>query len=93
MSDFMKIESSHDKPLSIYELNVTVSNHFKVDPQFTGVYVRGEISNFTTNAKSNHSYFTLKDERAQIGALMFSFNSAKLQFKPENGMNGGVILD
>ena len=56
----MKIESSKEKPLSVYELNVMVSNHFKVDPQFAGIYVRGEISNFTTNSKSKHSYFTLK---------------------------------
>ena len=82
----MKIESSRDKPLSIYELNVMVSNHFKVDPQYSGIVVRGEISNFTMNSKSKHSYFTLKDENAQISALMFSFNSFKLQFKPENGM-------
>ena len=86
MSSFMKIESTRDKPLSIYELNVMVSNHFKVDPQYSGVFVRGEISNYTMNAKSKHSYFTLKDENAQISALMFSFNSTKLQFKPENGM-------
>ena len=86
MSNPFKIESSRDKPLSIYELNVIVSNHFKIDPQFSGIFVRGEISNFTTNSKSKHSYFTLKDENAQIGALIFSFNSFKMHFKPENGM-------
>ena len=82
----VKLESSFEKPLGIKELNTFVANHFKVDPQFSGVFVRGEISNFTTNSKSNHSYFTLKDEGAQIGALMFSFNSAKMFFRPENGM-------
>ena len=82
----MKLVSSFEQPLSIQELNTFVANHFKVDPQFSGVYVRGEISNYTTNSKSNHSYFTLKDEGAQIGALMFSFNSSKMMFRPENGM-------
>lgn len=82
----MKLESSFETPLSIMQLNAYVANHLKVDPQFSGLFVRGEISNFTTNSKSKHSYFTLKDEGAQIGALMFSFNSAKMKFRPENGM-------
>lgn len=82
----MKLESSADSPLSVTELNAFVANYLKVDPQFSGVFVRGEISNFTTNSKSGHSYFTLKDEGAQIGALLFSFNSARMVFRPENGM-------
>ncbi len=82
----MKLESSFETPLSIMELNAYVANHLKADPQFSGLFVRGEISNFTTNSKSKHSYFTLKDEGSQIGALMFSFNSARMKFKPENGM-------
>ena len=82
----MDLVSTFEKPLSVLELNSFVANQLKTDPRFSGVFVRGEISNFTTNSKSHHSYFTLKDEGAQIGALMFAFNSAKMVFRPENGM-------
>lgn len=50
------------------------------------IYVSGEISNFTHYYRSGHMYFTLKDEKSQIKAVMFSSYAAKLRFKPENGM-------
>ncbi|MCD7873377.1 MAG: exodeoxyribonuclease VII large subunit [Clostridiales bacterium] len=51
------------------------------------IYICGEISNFTNYYRSGHLYFTLKDERSQIKAVMFSSSAGKLKFEPENGMS------
>lgn len=50
------------------------------------IYICGEISNFKHYYQSGHMYFTLKDERSQLKAVMFSSDNYKLKFKPENGM-------
>jgi exodeoxyribonuclease VII large subunit len=49
------------------------------------VHVRGEISNFKQHS-SGHMYFTLKDDKARILAVMFSSQSRAMKFSPENGM-------
>jgi len=49
------------------------------------IWVEGEISNYTHHT-SGHLYFTLKDDCAQIGAVMFRFYAAYLKFIPEEGM-------
>lgn len=60
-----------------------------VEENFTQVLVEGEISNFTIPA-SGHFYFSLKDEGAQLRAVMFRGQARLLAFRPENGMR--VIL-
>ena len=49
------------------------------------MFVKGEISNFKQHS-SGHMYFTLKDEKARILAVMFSSYNKKMKFTPENGM-------
>ena len=48
-------------------------------------WVVGEISNARV-APSKHLYFTLKDGRSAISAVMFSSASRKLRFRLEDGM-------
>ncbi|NLB54992.1 MAG: exodeoxyribonuclease VII large subunit, partial [Lentisphaerae bacterium] len=48
-------------------------------------WVEGEISNLRRPA-SGHLYFTLKDDSAQISAVMFKGSQFTLPFKPEDGM-------
>jgi len=50
------------------------------------VWIYGEISNFNIPS-SGHFYFTIKDEHAQINAVMFRNQNRNLKFKPEDGMN------
>ena len=52
---------------------------------FFDVYVVGEISNFIRQ-HSGHWYYSLKDEEAQISAVMFRGANRKMRFMPENGM-------
>ena len=49
------------------------------------IWIYGEISNFNIPA-SGHFYFTVKDENAQINAVMFRNQNRSLKFKPEDGI-------
>jgi exodeoxyribonuclease VII large subunit len=50
------------------------------------VWIYGEISNFNIPS-SGHFYFTVKDEHAQINAVMFRNQNRNLKFKPEDGIS------
>jgi exodeoxyribonuclease VII large subunit len=47
--------------------------------------VQAEISNFKPHS-SGHFYFSLKDAKAQISAIMFRGHNSKLKFKPHDGL-------
>ncbi|MBT2698257.1 exodeoxyribonuclease VII large subunit [Bacillus sp. ISL-40] len=71
--------------LSVNALTKYIKRKFDADPHLRDVHVRGEISNFKQHS-SGHMYFTLKDEKARILAVMFSSQSRTMKFTPENGM-------
>jgi exodeoxyribonuclease VII large subunit len=73
------------KYLSVLALTKYIKRKFDADPHLQDVHVRGEISNFKQHS-SGHMYFTLKDEKARILAVMFSSQSRTMKFLPENGM-------
>jgi exodeoxyribonuclease VII large subunit len=56
-----------------------------LETKFDFVWVEGEISNFRAPL-SGHYYMALKDEKAQIKAVMFRPQSRYLKFLPEDGM-------
>ena len=56
-----------------------------LEATFPNITLEGEISNYRPNA-SGHLYFTLKDEGAQISAVMFRGRAASLAFAPKDGM-------
>ena len=61
----------------------------QLEREYSDVWVEGEISNFRAQ-DSGHLYFTLKDQDAQIRAVMFRSQARLLRFRPENGMQ--VVL-
>ena len=69
--------------LSVSELSEIIKGTLesRLDP----FWVIGEISNFRV-PPSGHFYCTLKDEKSQIGAVMFRRQGQALSFVPENGM-------
>jgi exodeoxyribonuclease VII large subunit len=71
--------------LSVNALTKYIKRKFDADPHLRDVHVRGEISNYKQHS-SGHMYFTLKDEKARILAVMFSSQSRTMKFAPENGM-------
>jgi len=57
-----------------------------VEERFPAVWVEGEISNFKVYG-SGHAYFTLKDEGAQIRAVLFRNRTRRLRFEPADGQH------
>lgn len=55
-----------------------------LESSFHTIKIEGEISNFRPSS-AGHIYFTLKDENAQIKAVMFRGASFSLDFKPKDG--------
>lgn len=72
--------------LSVSQLNFYIKSLFDSDSKLNDLLIQGEISNFTDHYKSGHLYFSLKDENSVVKAVMFSGNTKRLRFMPENGM-------
>ena len=77
--------SSEDKYLTVTALTKYIKRKFDYDPYLERIFLTGEISNFR-NRPNSHQYFSLKDEKSKISAIMFKGNYAKLKFQPEEGM-------
>ena len=79
--------------LSVSELTARIKEQLEV--AFPAVWVEGEISNLRTPG-SGHAYFTLKDETAQLRAVLFRNRGRRIRFEPEDGMKvlafGGLDL-
>ena len=70
--------------LSVTALTQYLKRKFDADPYLAKVYLTGEISNY--RKRVGNQYFSLKDDHAKIGALMFRNAFSKLQFNLEEGM-------
>ena len=57
-----------------------------VEDTFGHVRVRGEISGYRGPHSSGHSYFSLKDDRARIDAIIWKGQNSKLAHTPEEGL-------
>jgi exodeoxyribonuclease VII large subunit len=71
------------KFLSVTELNELIKG--TLEARLDSLWVQGEISNFRV-PPSGHYYFTLKDDKSQICAVMFRRQGGGLRFLPENGL-------
>jgi exodeoxyribonuclease VII, large subunit len=71
--------------LTVSELNKYIKDLFSNDIVLSGLWVKGEISNFK-NHYSGHLYFTIKDDKSLLKCVMFKSNAANLKFVPEDGM-------
>ena len=70
--------------LSVSELTARLKD--LIERGFGFLAVEGEISN-CKQWSSGHIYFTLKDDHAQIRAVMFRTQARQLKFAPEDGMH------
>jgi exodeoxyribonuclease VII large subunit len=57
-----------------------------LEGEFPSVWVTGEISNYS-RPQSGHSYFTLKDDQAQIRAVMWRGTASRLKFDLADGLD------
>ncbi len=65
--------------------DLTRNVRFLLEENFSGVWIEGELSNFKSHS-SGHLYFSLKDEEAQLSAVMFRREAGALPFVPEEGL-------
>ena len=57
-----------------------------LETEFLDVWVLGEVSNLRFMPSSGHFYFSLKDDKAQIKAVVWRSDARYLKFKPQDGM-------
>ena len=69
---------------SVSELNSYAEQVVSSDPLLSNFEVTGEIFGFKVYA-SGHAYFTLKDQDAQISAVMFASKFSTVNFRPKDG--------
>lgn len=73
----------YKKILTVSELTLKIKNH--LEEGFEEVWIEGEMSNFRSPS-SGHYYFTLKDDKSQIRAVIFRFMGRYLKFEPHDGL-------
>ncbi len=80
----MNGEQAHPA-LSVTDVNRYIKTLLCSDEILSAICIRGEISNFKPHP-SGHMYFTLKDQNAEIAAIMFRSDASRMNFRPSNGM-------
>ena len=72
------------KYLTVSALNNYLKRKVDIDSQLQIIYIKGEISNLKRNINSGHLYFTLKDEKSNISAIMYKGFVKQLTFDLKN---------
>ncbi|TWT86913.1 Exodeoxyribonuclease 7 large subunit [Pseudobythopirellula maris] len=72
-----------DQALSVSQLTAQIKG--LVEDSFPSVWVAGEVSNFS-RPQSGHCYFTLKDDNAQIRAVVWRGSAQRLKFDLTDGL-------
>jgi exodeoxyribonuclease VII large subunit len=76
--------NSAQQTLTVAQLTAQIKN--ALEGGFPNVWVTGEISNYS-RPQSGHSYFTLKDDQAQIRAVMWRSSAARIKFDLADGLD------
>ncbi len=83
------IETATESRTNVAEYSVSeISSAMKrtVEDAFGNVRVRGEISGYRGQHSSGHAYFSLKDDRSRIEAVVWKGTMSRLKFYPEDGI-------
>jgi len=81
----MGLKQNQEQPLTVKALTKYIKLKFDWDKNLQTLLLKGEISNFKRHSRG-HFYFTLKDDEAQINAVMFASAAKKVIFSPQDGM-------
>ena len=76
-------DASPERPWTVSELTAAIKD--LLETAFPAVWVSGEISNFS-RPRSGHCYLTLKDEGAQISAVIWRATAARVPFELHDGL-------
>lgn len=73
------------QPSTVKALTKYIKLKFDYDKNLQHLLLKGELSNVKRHSRG-HLYFTLKDDEAQINAVMFASAASHLEFVPTEGM-------
>lgn len=76
-------DATAQRVLSVAELTEQIKG--SLENRFPAVWVSGEISNFS-RPQSGHCYLTLKDDQAQIRAVLWRGAAARVRFDLHDGL-------
>ena len=84
MRKTLKVETPlSERVLSVSQFTAQLKG--VVEGHFSSVWVAGEISNFS-RPQSGHCYFTLKDDGAQLRAVIWRAAASRLKFDVHDGL-------
>ncbi len=79
----MNAGDSQQRVLTVSDLTLLIRD--QLEQGIPDLWVEGEVSNLRTPG-SGHLYFTLKDQRTQVRAVLFRGNAHRLRFDLREGM-------
>ena len=74
------------KVFTVSQLNAHIGSMIATDPALQVIFIEGELSNVRLNNQSGHLYFSLKDSKSVVRAVMFSWSVKNLRFRPDDVM-------
>lgn len=77
--------SGRNTVYTVSQVNQHIKGLLDGDAILSGIFIRGEISNYKVYP-SGHHYFSLKDAEGVIRCVFFRREAASLRFRPQNGM-------
>lgn len=72
------------KYLTVTALTKYIKTKLETDVHLQTIALKGEVSNFKKHSRG-HLYFSMKDNGAQINAIMFSTDAQRLKVIPKDG--------
>lgn len=85
-----RVEAATPEPVAPSVLSVsqlTLQLKGLLEPRFTRVWVRGEVSNFRGVNARGHLYFCLKDAQSSIDVKVWASTAARLKFQLKEGLS------
>jgi exodeoxyribonuclease VII large subunit len=80
--DQLNQQDQEPEPLTVSELTLLIKE--LLESTLTDLRVVGEISNLS-RPRSGHFYLTLKDDSAQLPAVVWRSSASRIRFEPNNG--------
>jgi exodeoxyribonuclease VII large subunit len=83
--DFGSSSAPRPRPRTLSVSQLTDRIQGVLETELADVWVEGEVSNLKL-APSGHWYFSLKDERSQVRAVVWKADTRLIRFRPQDGM-------
>lgn len=79
--------------LTVTQITSYLKSYIDENKKLSGIYIKGEITDFKANYYSGHFYFSLKDANSEISCVMFRSYAERIRFMPKDGMSVIVRCD